>query len=368
MNIEQINSVAAAHQIAIDPEIAALIEQDAVVAFGVSGGKDSDSMVLATTRFLNAVNHQGPRVLIHSDLGEIEHKDSLPQCQRLAAKVNLELITVARRQGGMIERWEQRWRDNAARYINLSCVTLITPWSSAGMRFCTSELKVTPITRELSTRFHGQPVINAVGIRRAESDGRAKKPISQPNGKLMRAGGQGGRDWFPIIEWPIEEVWLEHERSGFAGHYAYANNGNSRVSCSVCVLSGLLDLQASLRDTRNHPAYRRVVGLEIASAFSFQPSRWLGDVRQDLLTDEHRSGLQRAKAINVERRELEARIPKELRFVKGWPTFVPSLEQCALVADVRLRVGELAQLPVRCTTPESVQERYLELFTPKAAA
>jgi hypothetical protein len=52
----------------------------------------------------------------------------------------------------MIERWEQRWRDNCARYINLECVTLITPWSSAGMRFCSSELKLAPISRELSTR------------------------------------------------------------------------------------------------------------------------------------------------------------------------------------------------------------------------
>jgi hypothetical protein len=51
----------------------------------------------------------------------------------------------------MIERWEQRWRDNCARYIDLECVTLITPWSSSGMRFCTSELKLTPISRELTT-------------------------------------------------------------------------------------------------------------------------------------------------------------------------------------------------------------------------
>jgi 3'-phosphoadenosine 5'-phosphosulfate sulfotransferase (PAPS reductase)/FAD synthetase len=358
----QILATAERYKLAIDAETADLLAQNAAVAIGASGGKDSDAAALAVARFLDAISHTGPRVLIHSDLGEIEHKDSLPQCERLAAHLGLELIVVRRQSGGMIERWEQRWRDNVERYINLSCVTLITPWSSAGMRFCTSELKVAPITRELAVRFHGLPIINAVGIRREESAGRAKKPISQPNKRLLRAGGKGGRDWYPILEWPIEDVFAEHVRAGFPLHYAYRVNGNSRVSCSVCVLSSLHDLQASLRDERNHAAYRRVVALEIASGFSFQPARWLSDVRPDLLTEAEREGIERAKAVAVRRRALEAHIPPELRFVKGWPTFVPDPGQCELLADVRLQIGVLAGLPVRFTSAETVRERYRELF------
>lgn len=358
----QIEMAATAQNLAIDKEIAALLAHDAAIGFGVSGGKDSDAMALATTQFLDAIGHRGPRVLIHSDLGQIEHADSLPQCQRLADHLGLELIVVRRALGGMIERWEQRWRDNVARYVALSCVTLITPWSSAGMRFCTSELKVAPITRELAIRFHGQPIINSVGIRREESTGRAKKPTSQANKKLLRAGGLGGRDWYPIIDWRLEEVWLEHERNGFPAHYAYRVNRNSRVSCSVCVLSSLHDLSASLKDERNHDAYRRVVDLEIQSAFSFQPSRWLGDVRPDLLTTQQIEGVEVAKEIAQGRREVEARIPKELRFVDGWPTFIPSLEQCELLAEVRSKVGSLASLSVGCTTADAVRTRYEELF------
>lgn len=269
-------AAAESHDLAIDSEIGELIAADAVVAFGVSGGKDSDAMALATSRFLDDVRHAGPRVLIHADLGAIEHADSLPQSQRLAARLGLELIVVRRRSGGMLERWEQRWRDNVMRYISMSCVTLITPWSSAGMRFCTSELKVAPITRELAIRFHGQPIVNAVGIRREESEGRAQKPISQRSKKLLRAGGQGGRDWYPIIEWDVNKVWREHEQSGFAAHYAYRVNGNTRVSCSVCVLSSLHDLQASLKDEHNHAAYRRVVDLEIASAYQLSGMELMG--------------------------------------------------------------------------------------------
>lgn len=360
--INQIQSTAARHNIAIDPEIAALLAQNAAIGLGVSGGKDSDAMALATVPFLDAIGHQGPRVLIHADLGQIEHTDSLPQCERLATHLGLELIVVRRQLGGMIERWEQRWRDNVARYVDLKCVTLITPWSSASMRFCTSELKVGPITRELSRRFHGRPIINGVGIRREESEGRAQKPISQPNDNLLRAGGVGGRDWRPIIEWKVEDVWAEHCRYGFQEHYAYRENGNTRVSCSSCVLSSLHDLQASLKDQRNHASYRRIVDLEIASAFSFQPSRWLGDIRPDLLSPEQCEGLERAKEVAPRRREIELRIPREMRYVKGWPTFVPSLEQCGLLAKVRREVSGLTGLSVNYLTAETVQNRYEELF------
>jgi 3'-phosphoadenosine 5'-phosphosulfate sulfotransferase (PAPS reductase)/FAD synthetase len=357
-----IRAAAKNHKITIDEDVADLIDADAVIAFGASGGKDSDAMALATTRFLDAVNHQGPRVLIHADLGRIEHADSLPQCERLAAHLGLELIVVKRKQGGMVERWQQRWRDNAARYIDLRCVTLITPWSSASMRFCTSELKVAPITRELAIRFHGHPIINAVGIRREESDGRAKKPVSQPNKRLARAGGIGGRDWYPIIDWPVEEVWLEHERQGFAGHYAYRVNGNSRVSCSLCVLNGMHDLQASLKDERNHDNYHQLVNLEIASAFSFQPARWLADVRPDLLSQAQRQAVTQAKANASARRAIEARIPKEMLFVKGWPTFIPSLDQCEALAGVRREVARVSGLAVQYVSAATIRERYEELF------
>lgn len=366
MTTIDIERIAAKHNLLIDRYIAEMIAADAVIAFGISGGKDGEAAALAASRFLNEVKHQGPRVLIHADLGEIEHRDSLLQCRRLADRLGLELIVVRRKKGGMIERWYQRWHDNVTRHINLSCVTLITPWSSASMRYCTGELKTGPITRELATRFHGLPIINCIGIRGQESDTRASKPSSKINEKLFRAGGLGGRDWHLLRDWSVEEVWLEHERSKFPRHFAYLSNGNLRVSCSVCVLAGLHDLRASQNDERNHPAYRKVVGLEIISTFSFQPSRWLGDVRPDLLSREELVGLERAKEVAQGRREVEARIPKEMLFDRtGWPKFIPSMAQCEMLAEVRLTVGRLVGLPVLYTTADAVLARYTELFAEK---
>lgn len=116
-----------------------LIRAGSPVAIGVSGGKDSDAAAIATVAHLDALGHTGPRVLIHSDLGRVEWLESLPQCQRLADFLNLELIVVRRKSGDMMDRWLTRWANNVERYTNLQCVKVILPWSTASMRFCTND-------------------------------------------------------------------------------------------------------------------------------------------------------------------------------------------------------------------------------------
>src|SRR5579871_7030620 len=123
--------------IATSPEVDALLRAACPVAIGVSGGKDSSAVAFATAEHLDRIGHAGPRVLIHADLGITEWADSLPTCVRLADMLGIELMVVRRAQGDMMDRWEQRWRDNVARWESLSCVKLILPWSTPSMRFCT---------------------------------------------------------------------------------------------------------------------------------------------------------------------------------------------------------------------------------------
>lgn len=126
--------------VATTPEVDALLSANAVVAVGVSGGKDSVAVALAVARHLDRIGHTGPRLLIHSDLGRVEWKDSLPACERLAAHMGWELVTVRRAAGDMLARWQGRWAANVRRYAELECVKLILPWSTPSMRFCTSKL------------------------------------------------------------------------------------------------------------------------------------------------------------------------------------------------------------------------------------
>ena len=95
-------------EVLVTPEITSALDGGAAVAIGVSGGKDSAATALATIDYLEHVGHRGPRVLIHSDLGRVEWRQSLPACERLAVRLGLELMVVRRETGDLVDRWRLR--------------------------------------------------------------------------------------------------------------------------------------------------------------------------------------------------------------------------------------------------------------------
>lgn len=352
--------------VATSPEIDRLLTNNAPVAIGVSGGKDSTAVAFATIEHLDKIGHTGPRVLVHADLGATEWKDSLPVCQRLAERLGTELMIVRRPQGDMMERWEQRWADNLDRYLSLACVKLILPWSTPAMRFCTAELKVDQICRALSRRFPGQTIINATGIRRQESTERAKAPVSKPQKKLASTTRKTkGFDWHPIIDWQIEDVWNIMAARDFARHEAYSVYGASRVSCVWCILATEADHLAGMSDERNRELGRRMVKLEAASSFAFQGNRWLGDTLNEILSDEQRNAIARAKEAAAIREAAEAKIPKHLLYTKGWPTCVPTRDEAMLLGAVRFQVCDALNLRKTFINPDQIIERYEYLMSEK---
>jgi hypothetical protein len=108
-----------------------------------------------------------------------------PEIERALA----ELLVLRRGPGGLLARWRQRWENNKQRYARLECVRVIMPWSSAGARFCTSELKTAIACRALAKRFVGRPILSVTGIRRAESAARSKAPVCTPQQRLVRKRG-----------------------------------------------------------------------------------------------------------------------------------------------------------------------------------
>jgi 3'-phosphoadenosine 5'-phosphosulfate sulfotransferase (PAPS reductase)/FAD synthetase len=354
--------------IATTPEIDAALAKNAPVAIGVSGGKDSCAVALATIAYLDSVGHTGPRILIHSDLGRVEWRDSLATCERLADHLGLELVTVRRQAGDLLDRWRGRWQNNVTRYRNLECVKLILPWSTPAMRFCTSELKTAIICRELVRRFPGQTVLSVSGIRREESPKRAKAPLAAVQGKLASATYKtSGYDWHPIIDWKLTDVLGCLERHDVALHEAYTRYGSSRVSCAFCILASRSDLAASASCVENQDVYRAMVQLEIDSTFSFQDNGWLGDVAPHLLNDTMRDGLERAKHRATLREQAEACIPAHLLYTKGWPTCVPTMDEARLLAGVRWRVFKAVGFTGLYTQPADIIGRYEQLIAANAA-
>lgn len=352
--------------VATAPEIDALLNANAVVAIGVSGGKDSDACALAVDQYLNTIGHAGPRVLVHSDLGVVEWKDSQPSCERLARRIGMELITVRRNAGDMMDRWEGRWANNVARYNDLSCVKLILPWSTPSMRFCTSELKAAVIASALRKRFPTQSIVNVTGIRRQESSARAKMPVWQVDSRLTRKHAIGV-DWNPIIEWPIEVVFQRIAQAGLKLHEAYTVYGASRVSCVYCIMSAAADLQAAASCADNHDAYRRMVTLEAQSTFAFQSGKWLADVAPHLLSADLAAKIVIAKAKAQIREQAEAQIPKHLLYTKGWPTVMPRTAEAELIASIRRQVSDALSLNANYLSGPDVLSRYEQLMQSKAA-
>ncbi len=133
-----------------------------------------------------------------------------------------------------------RWHNNCERYAQLQCVKLILPWSTASMRFCTSELKTAIICRELIRRYPQLIILSVSGLRRQESPKRALAPIYAPQVNLTNAThNTSGYDWHPILAWTLDDVLTYRQVHNIPLHEAYTRYGTTRVSCAFCILSSL---------------------------------------------------------------------------------------------------------------------------------
>lgn len=352
--------IAAPAPIARDATVDVLLFENAPVAIGVSGGKDSQAAALATFRHLDAIGHTGPRILVHADLGSVEWKDSLHICEELASHLQCDLVVVRRKAGGLMERWESRWVSSKTRYESLSTVTLVPCWSTPDMRFCTSEQKTHVITAELKRRFKGQTIVNVTGVRREESRNRARMQIADTDatGRIV--------SWRPIMDLTTEDVFAMIDASGMRPHPAYRTFGMTRVSCRWCIMSSMADMVAATKQAEGHDLYRQMVTLEIDSGFAFQGSRWLGDVAPHLLSTEQQEGLQLAKQKAVLRKEIESAITKPMFYVKGWPTRMLTDDEADILAGVRRDVTGLYGFEPRFLDRGSIHARYAELIEARA--
>ena len=338
------------------PDVDAAIRSNAAVAIGVSGGKDSQAAAIATFNHLDSVAHVGPRVLIHADLGSVEWNDSFRICRELADHLGCELITVRRKAGGLMERWESRWVSSVTRYEALSTVTLVPCWSTPDMRFCTSELKTHVIAAELKRRFKGRPIVNVTGVRREESRNRSRMPVAdvEKTGRII--------NWRPIINLTTEQVFDLIDASGLHPHPAYRVFGMGRVSCRFCIMSNIADLTAATAQAESHDLYRRMVSLECASTFAFQGARWLADVAPHLLTEEMLGRAQSAKDRAAKRVEIERRIEPGMLYVKGWPTRMLTDGEADILAAARCSMAALFGFAPTFVDRDAIHSRYAELI------
>lgn len=355
---------AAAAGISISDEIITALLAGAVIAYSLSGGKDSSVSAHAVNSFLDSIGHpRADRLGIHADLGKIEWTESHDICVQMAEIMDVPFTVVRHSTHDMISRWEQRFINGKRRYANLEIFNLIGPWSSASLRFCTAEMKQQVISPALKKMFPGRTIISVIGVRREESANRANAPVSKAEPRWSDArSGTTMLSWNPIVDMTKVEVFAYHDHHGIPLHPAYRVWGCSRVSCRFCVLQTKNDQEAASREPGAPPIYRHLVGMEVASTFSFQPTRWLGDVSPHLLTPALVQGLSRAKEWGAERRALEDAMPKGLRYVKGWPIRVPTPAEAEQVVRGREVILGHHDLDILYPTPQAVMDRFSDLM------
>lgn len=297
----------------------------AALAISVSGGKDSDAML----RYLIATHRTqqwtGELFAITADLGRIEWPGTIEHIQAVCEQLNIRLVVVRRKKGGMIERWDERrqvlvkQQQETTKAIAQSKEGDKPFWSSSTARYCTKEMKTAEVDRYLR-RF--RTVVCAVGIRAEESNSRSKKPHFQIRNDITTTTLKASRGttakqheawaetasaqwiesnykgrlaltWNAVLDWSIERVWkalgttteeLEHRRTlyqtgnlsaalgGWPAHWAYVS-GNSRLSCSMCVLASAADIQNGAR--HNLTTWLELALMETQSGWSFQQGKWL---------------------------------------------------------------------------------------------
>ena len=230
--------------LAIDDTIQEAIDNHAIVDFSLSGGKDSAAAAIAVSAWLDKRRHPVDlRSATHAHLGVIEWPETIDHIKNLTEKLAIPLSIVSQEKG-LIDRWRRRFEAAKLRYAALECYHLIGPFSSASLRFCTSEMKTSPIRRSLSLRNPGATVISVIGVRADESPRRANAPISSidqlpsdrsPRPKLI--------SWNPIKDWTAQDVFDAHHAARVPLHYAYTRHAMTRLSCAFCVLASRADVE-----------------------------------------------------------------------------------------------------------------------------
>jgi 3'-phosphoadenosine 5'-phosphosulfate sulfotransferase (PAPS reductase)/FAD synthetase len=204
-----------------------------------SGGKDSLVMLQEIVRRARAEDVLDRVVVAHADMGDMDWPGTCELAERQARHYGVRFEVVRRQQGNLLDHVLQRGM-----------------WPSATARYCTSEHKRGPIER-LMTRLVAEArataadptapvrILSCLGMRRQESQARAKQPTLKLDPRASNGKRQVTR-WLPINDLLVSEVWEQLAPAQAAGlvHPAY-EHGQSRASCVFCIFSSRQELIAA---------------------------------------------------------------------------------------------------------------------------
>jgi len=201
-----------------------LIDSKALFVINNSGGKDSQAMLIKVRKLVP----DSQLLVIHANLEGMEWDGTESHARDMSG--DLPFITVK------------------AGKTFFDMVRHRGMFPSPQYRQCTSDLKRAPIQKAIRhyMKDNGYTVIvNCIGIRAEESTSRAKMQSFRVNKGLTTQSRQA-YDWYPIFDYKLQAVWDEISDAGQQRHWVY-DQGMSRLSCAVCIMSSKADLRTVAR-------------------------------------------------------------------------------------------------------------------------
>jgi len=208
----------------------------------ISGGKDSTAMLLLAIE--RGVDFQ----CVFADTGH-EHEVTYAYIEYLEQKLGVTIQRVVADFTKDIERKrgvvQTKWRnEGVSEEIIETALSVLVPtgnpfldmciWKgrfpSSQVRFCTDELKVTPINTQIVMPLisAGHEVISWQGVRAEESPKRAMLPEREELDFGVIA-------YRPLLKWLVDDVFAMHKKHGI-NHNPLYSQGMGRVGCMPCIM------------------------------------------------------------------------------------------------------------------------------------
>jgi tRNA(Ile)-lysidine synthase TilS/MesJ len=92
----------------LSPTLLEVLSGGAACVVGVSGGKDSQALLMTIVRWLRAQDYQGAVFAIFADLGRAEWHQTRPFIEQLCQSLQVELVVVQWAQGDLLDLIERR--------------------------------------------------------------------------------------------------------------------------------------------------------------------------------------------------------------------------------------------------------------------
>lgn len=289
------------------------LEAGADIIISHSGGKDSQAMHQYVTRLKDQHQWTGEIIVVHCDLGIMEHPESKRFAQMEAERFGHKFKVLENVVNGeRIDLFDDMRRRRAT--MDSQGKRDQPHFPSAAARYCTKAHKEQTVDKWIRAAYPKDAnVVICMGLRAQESPARAKKPTSWERESCAPTLSRFVDNWLPIHDWTISDVWEEigytldelaflqskyrmlwdskqrsiktlidhfndsiyNMENVFKAHVAYLR-GNERVSCVFCVLAS--DNDWRIGKQHNPDLYQALVDEEERTGFDYVHKRPLRDV------------------------------------------------------------------------------------------